>query len=92
LSAFRTSLKNKEIGAVIYAETNPEYCADSELKKLLAEQVEFSASLAFSEHETSQTLCTVSVPTTHYLEAWGDAINFDGTYSIQQPIIAPLNQ
>jgi molybdopterin-containing oxidoreductase family iron-sulfur binding subunit len=59
---------------------------------LLAEQVEFSASLAFSEHETSQTLCTVSVPTTHYLEAWGDAINFDGTYSIQQPIIAPLNQ
>ena len=92
LSAFRTSLKNKEIGAVIYADTNPEYCADSELKKLLAEQVEFSASLAFSEHETSQTLCTVSVPTTHYLEAWGDAINFDGTYSIQQPIIAPLNQ
>ncbi|MFM8455675.1 MAG: hypothetical protein ACKOAK_02805, partial [Ignavibacteria bacterium] len=86
LSSLRSSLKNKEVGAVIYAETNPEYCADSELKKLLAEQVEFSASLAFSENETSQTLCSVSVPTTHYLESWGDAINFDGTYSIQQPI------
>ena len=92
LSAFRASLKNKEIGSIVYVDTNPEYCADSELKKLLSEQVDFSAALSVADHETAQTLCSVSVPTTHYLESWGDALNFDGGYSIQQPIIAPLNQ
>ena len=92
ISAFRSALKNKEIGSIVYVETNPEYCGDSELKKLLAENVDFSAALSVADHETAQTLCSVSVPTTHYLESWGDAINFDGAYSIQQPIIAPLNQ
>ena len=92
VASFRSSLKNKEIGSIIYVETNPEYWGDTELKKLLAENVDFSASLSVADHETAQTLCTVSVPTTHYLESWGDAVNFDGAYSIQQPIIAPLNQ
>ncbi|MGA1435770.1 MAG: hypothetical protein ACO34C_09760, partial [Candidatus Kapaibacteriota bacterium] len=92
LSSFRASLKNKEIGTIVYVETNPEYCADTELKRLLSENVDFSAALSVADHETAQTLCSVSVPTTHYLESWGDALNFDGGYSIQQPIIAPLNQ
>lgn len=33
-----------------------------------------------------------AIPTTHYLESWGDAAFFDGTYAIQQPIIKPLNK
>lgn len=34
----------------------------------------------------------IQIPTTHFLEFWSDAVAFDNTYSIQQPIIAPLNK
>jgi len=30
------------------------------------------------------------IPETHFLETWGDARAFDGTYSVIQPLIAPL--
>ena len=30
------------------------------------------------------------MPETHYLETWGDARAFDGTVTIQQPLIQPL--
>jgi len=32
----------------------------------------------------------VELPETHFLETWGDARAFDGTVSIQQPLIQPL--
>ncbi len=32
------------------------------------------------------------IPETHFLEQWGDARAFDGTYSVIQPLIAPLYQ
>ena len=39
--------------------------------------------------ETSE-LCHWQIPETHYLETWGDARAFDGTVTIQQPLIEPL--
>ena len=45
--------------------------------------------LSLYDNETSE-LCQWRLPEAHYLESWGDARAFDGTVSIQQPLIQPL--
>jgi Fe-S-cluster-containing dehydrogenase component len=45
--------------------------------------------LTVSENETSQS-CQWSLPAAHFLECWGDGRAWDGTWSIQQPLILPL--
>ncbi len=40
-------------------------------------------------NETAQR-CQWHLPLAHYLESWGDALAFDGTPSIIQPLIEPL--
>ncbi|MDR3701949.1 MAG: TAT-variant-translocated molybdopterin oxidoreductase [Candidatus Sulfopaludibacter sp.] len=47
------------------------------------------AHLSLYDNETSE-LCQWRLPEAHYLEAWGDARGFDGTVTIQQPLILPL--
>jgi MoCo/4Fe-4S cofactor protein with predicted Tat translocation signal len=69
---------------------NPAYAAPADLKFAEAMgKVAFRVHLSLYEDETS-ALCHWGVPETHYLEAWGDARAYDGTVSIQQPLIAPL--
>jgi MoCo/4Fe-4S cofactor protein with predicted Tat translocation signal len=41
------------------------------------------------EDETS-AYCHWHIPATHYLESWSDIRAYDGTVTIQQPLIAPL--
>ena len=45
--------------------------------------------LSLYEDETS-AVCQWHLPEAHYLETWGDARAFDGTVTIQQPLIQPL--
>ncbi len=45
--------------------------------------------LSDSDNATSQQ-CTWHIPRAHYLESWGDAIAWDGTYMSVQPLIQPL--
>jgi MoCo/4Fe-4S cofactor protein with predicted Tat translocation signal len=45
--------------------------------------------LSLYDNETSE-VCQWHLPEAHFLEAWGDARAFDGTVSIQQPLIQPL--
>ena len=52
--------------------------------------VNFTAHLGLYDDETSFR-CQWALPEAHYLEAWGDARAFDGTASIIQPLISPLN-
>jgi len=41
-------------------------------------------------HDETSEVCQWHLPETHYLETWGDARAFDGTVTIQQPLIQPL--
>ena len=45
--------------------------------------------LGLYDDETSQ-VCQWHLPEAHFLETWGDARAFDGTVTIQQPLIQPL--
>ena len=47
------------------------------------------AHLSQYQDETSE-MCQWHLSETHYLETWGDARAFDGTVSLQQPLIEPL--
>ncbi|HSC78132.1 MAG TPA: 4Fe-4S dicluster domain-containing protein, partial [Candidatus Acidoferrales bacterium] len=69
---------------------NPVYNAPADLDfAAKLNKVPFRVHLSLYEDETSY-LCHWHVPEAHYLEAWGDARAFDGTVTIQQPLIAPL--
>ncbi len=90
LAALRRDLKNGAVGAVLFADVNPMYSADHEMHDLLR-KVAFRAAFTTHRNESAQA-CHVYIPSTHYLEAWGDVLTFDGTLAVQQPVIAPLNE
>ncbi len=69
---------------------NPVYDAPSDVDfATLLARVPLRVRLGLYEDETSE-LCHWHVPQTHPLEAWGDVRAYDGTVTIQQPLIAPL--
>jgi molybdopterin-containing oxidoreductase family iron-sulfur binding subunit len=53
------------------------------------DKVETIIHLGLANDETAER-CHWHVPAAHYLEAWGDVLAFDGSATIQQPLIAPL--
>jgi molybdopterin-containing oxidoreductase family iron-sulfur binding subunit len=69
---------------------NPVYDAPADLRfREALERVELRVHLGLHADETSQH-CHWHLPEAHPLESWGDARAFDGTVTIQQPLIAPL--
>ena len=69
---------------------NPVYNAPADIDFAKAlEKVALSAHLSLYDDETSAA-CHWQLPEAHSLEAWSDARAFDGTATIQQPLIAPL--
>ena len=79
-----------KIGALILVEANPvyEYYNADTFKKGLA-KVKLTVSFNPKLDETTE-LCQYSIPTSHYLESWGDAEMLSGYYSFLQPTINPL--
>ncbi len=69
---------------------NPAYDAplDADFANALG-KVPTTIRLGLYNDETS-ALCKWHLPRAHYLESWGDSRAWDGTASIQQPLIEPL--
>jgi MoCo/4Fe-4S cofactor protein with predicted Tat translocation signal len=71
---------------------NPAYDAPVDLdfaKVLASNKTRRRIHLGLYDDETAQ-LCQWHIPEAHPLESWSDLRAFDGTATIQQPLIAPL--
>jgi MoCo/4Fe-4S cofactor protein with predicted Tat translocation signal len=93
LESLRELVRDMDSGAVevlVIVGANPMYAAPADLS--FAEKfskVKLRIRLGLYNDETSE-LCHWHIPETHYLETWGDTRAYDGTVTIQQPLIAPL--
>ena len=69
---------------------NPAFNAPVEMgMRDVLQKARLRVHLSNYDNETSE-LCQWQLPETHYLETWGDARAFDGTVTLQQPLIEPL--
>ena len=71
---------------------NPAYDAPADLdfvRVLASERTKLRIHLGQYDDETAR-LCHWHIPQAHSLETWSDLRAFDGTVTIQQPLIAPL--
>jgi MoCo/4Fe-4S cofactor protein with predicted Tat translocation signal len=93
LASLEDLVKDLDAGAVellLILGGNPVFTSPVEIgMRDRIQQARLRVHLSQYEDETS-AVCQWSLPETHYLETWGDARAFDGTVSIQQPLIAPL--
>src|SRR5690606_26723910 len=78
------------VDALVMVGVNPVYDAPPALRFADAlRQVPLSIHLGPYLDETAR-LASWHIPRAHYLEQWGDGRAWDGTYSVIQPLIAPL--
>lgn len=71
---------------------NPVYDAprDSRLQEvLLPTKIKNRVQLSYYVNDTS-AVCSWHVPMAHALESWGDAVLYDGSWGVSQPMIEPL--
>src|ERR1017187_2591385 len=93
VASLQDLVKDLDAGAVevlLVIGGNPAFTAPGELgMRDRLKKAKLRIRLGLYADETSQ-VCQWQVPETHFLETWGDARAFDGTVTIQQPLIQPL--
>ena len=90
LAELQTALGDGTVDTLLILGVNPVYTApaDCELGPRLR-AVPFTLHLGSHYDETAEH-CVWHVPESHFLESWGDLRSFDGTVTIQQPLIEAL--
>jgi molybdopterin-containing oxidoreductase family iron-sulfur binding subunit len=93
LEAIKTLVGEMSSGAVdllLIFGGNPVYSAPADLE--FGKALDKVATRAYWSSHADETaeLCHWHVPATHPLETWSDARAYDGTITIQQPLIEPL--
>jgi len=90
LAELTSRLKDGQIETLVILASNPVYEAPADVDFAGAvNQAGMVIHLGMYEDETANH-ADWHLPQAHYLEAWGDARAWDGTRSIQQPLILPL--
>jgi MoCo/4Fe-4S cofactor protein with predicted Tat translocation signal len=84
-------LEKGDVGVLIFADVNPAYSMPGDAFRGLTSKVLHRFSLSQYADETSK-FCSIFIPVNHALEAWGDVRMLDGSQSVVQPLIAPLNE
>ena len=90
LSDLVDAISNGEVQTLVILGGNPVYNAPADAGFAAAlGRVEHKVRLGLYVDETSMQ-CDWHLPQAHFLESWGDGRAWDGTLSIQQPLIRPL--
>ncbi len=90
LAALATGMRAGKVDTLLMLGVNPAYDAPADIDFIAAlRRVPHTLHLGLYRDETG-TLAEWHAPQAHELETWGDAIAFDGTASVAQPLIAPL--
>jgi molybdopterin-containing oxidoreductase family iron-sulfur binding subunit len=90
LASLLEALSAGEVTALAILGSNPAYTSRSFRNAAgLVRELPFSLHLGEHADETAE-LCSWHLPQANFLEAWGDLRAYDGTASIQQPLIDPL--
>jgi len=90
LSALARGMAAGEVDALVILGGNPVYDAPADLDFAAAlARVDISVHLSLYDNETSRR-CRWHLPRAHFLECWGDALAWDGSYFSGQPLIEPL--
>ncbi len=84
-------MAKKQVDTLLLLGGNPAYTAPVDVPFAEAlKNVPVKVHVGLYDADETASLCDYHVPTTHYLEAWGDVRGHDGTTTILQPLIAPL--
>ncbi len=91
LASLTDALRSGDIDTLVCLGGNPSYATPGALQfSAMMRGVPNSAYVGLYENETARDAHWF-VPAAHYLETWGDARAYDGTYSVVQPLLQPLH-
>jgi molybdopterin-containing oxidoreductase family iron-sulfur binding subunit len=92
LRTLADELRQGKVEALLVLDANPVYDAPVDVQlaeAMMSPAVRLKVHWGLYQDETAAR-CHWHVPAAHWLEAWGDVRAFDGTATIQQPLIEPL--
>ncbi len=92
LNDLTRTLRNRDVGSIIFLENNPYFVAENDVVHLI-DYLPASELVTFSMYyDEIARRSDFYFPTKHYLEFWQDYRNVDGSISAQQQIVFPLNR
>jgi MoCo/4Fe-4S cofactor protein with predicted Tat translocation signal len=92
LQELALEIESGAVETLIILGGNPAFDAPADLgfaRTLASDKTKLRIHLGLYDDETAR-LCHWHIPQAHFLETWSDLRAFDGTATIQQPLMAPL--